>query len=53
MKQNELQKYVSKEPKTCAGCDELIEANEIFALYCGRPYCECCVEDYEEEGRPL
>ena len=53
MRENKLPRAISKEPTTCTRCGDLIEANEIFAVYYGQPYCECCVEDYEEEGRPL
>jgi len=48
-----LPRRVSKTDQTCYICDETIEAGEIFVLFNKQPYCECCVEDYEEEGRPL
>ena len=37
----------------CPACHEIIPVGEIAAIHNNKPYCECCVEDYEEEGRPL
>jgi hypothetical protein len=50
---NQLPRAVSKHTETCFECGEIIEPGDTMAIYCGRRYCELCVEDYEEEGRPL
>lgn len=53
MRQNELPRFKSAVDVKCYKCEESIEAGEIFAMENKHIYCECCVEDYEEEGRPL
>jgi len=48
-----LPRAKSEKILVCPACEEEIPAGEIFAIYNGKGYCECCVEDYEEEGRPI
>ena len=48
-----LQRAKSDKILVCPACEEEIPIGEIFAIYEGKGYCECCVEDYEEEGRPM
>jgi len=48
-----LPRAISDKTCVCPACKEEIPVGEIFAIYDGKGYCECCVEDYEEEGRPI
>jgi len=48
-----LPRAISDKILVCPACEEEIPAGEILAIYNGKGYCECCVEDYEEEGRPM
>lgn len=48
-----LQRAISGKIIVCPACKEEIPIGEIFAIYEGKGYCECCLEDYEEEGRPM
>lgn len=32
----------------CAGCNDIIEINDMYYLHSARPYCAGCIKEYED-----
>jgi formylmethanofuran dehydrogenase subunit E len=49
----EMKAVINNIEVECTKCEEVIPSGETYWIHNDKPYCDCCVEDAQEEGRPL